>query len=94
MKIEIAVCDLRETFLSRIFKNYPDHKKMWEAKDIQNELSGAMYEMAVHYFELMDAERDAVRCNKTIKAMSLEIDALHEKIRNMEEDKIKELEGR
>ena len=49
-----AMQDLREEFLSRIFKNYPDHKKMWKAEDVQNELHGAMYSVTLVYLNEED----------------------------------------
>jgi hypothetical protein len=60
MKItpKMAINDLRDAFLGRIFKNYPDHKKMWKAEDIQNEFSGAMYEIAMEYLSAIEKNED------------------------------------
>jgi hypothetical protein len=50
------VHDLRTTFLERIFKHYPDHKKLWTADEIQRELTTAMYEIAIEYLEKLELE--------------------------------------
>ena len=49
-----AMQDLREAFLSSIFKNYPDHKKMWKAEEVQNEFHSAMYTVALYYLKEED----------------------------------------
>lgn len=54
LTVKNAMMDLREAFLARIFKNYPDNKKMWKAEEINNEFSGAMYDVAMEYMEQID----------------------------------------
>ena len=60
MKLTVsnAIRDIRETFLSQIFKDYPKHKKMWSADEIQNEFSSAMHHVAMEYFEKISEERN------------------------------------
>jgi hypothetical protein len=56
--------DLREEFLARIFKNYPDHKKMWKAEEINNEFSGAMYDVVIAYLDKIEEINDeSIRSN-------------------------------
>jgi len=54
LTVQNAMIDLREAFLSRIFKNCPDHKKIWKAEEINNEFSNAMYDVAIDYLERID----------------------------------------
>lgn len=51
LTISAAMEDLREEFISRIFKGYPDHKKTWKAEEIESTLSQAMYSISVSYLE-------------------------------------------
>jgi hypothetical protein len=55
-KIVEAIGDLRAAFLERIFKGYPKHKKAWTPEEIQNEFSGAMYDVAICYFTTLEKE--------------------------------------
>lgn len=50
-----AMQDLREEFLSAIYEGYKDHK-MWDAREIQNELHGAMYLVAMDYLGKEDSD--------------------------------------
>ena len=54
--IKNAVLDVREEFLSIIFKNYPDHQKVWKAEDVEKAFTSAMYSVACAYLELAEKE--------------------------------------
>ena len=54
--IKTAMCDLREEFLARIFKNYPDHRKVWTAEDINDAFTSAMYDVACAYLDRIEKE--------------------------------------
>ena len=60
MKITLrtAMTDLREVFLSNIFKGYPDHKKLWKAEDINKEFTNAMYEITMDYLDIIDGRKE------------------------------------
>jgi hypothetical protein len=61
MKVTVrnAMIDLREVFIGKIFKHYPDHKKMWKAEEVDKEFTSAMYEMSMYYLEELERKEDA-----------------------------------
>lgn len=54
IKAKDAMIHLREAFLSRIFKGYPDHKKHWTAEEINSEFSSAMYDVVMDYLDELE----------------------------------------
>ena len=49
--IKDAVLDVREEFLAIIYKDYPNHQKVWKAEDVEKAFSSAMYSIACAYLD-------------------------------------------
>ncbi len=54
LTIKMAMLDLREEFLTTIFKHYPDHQKVWKAEDVDKAFTTAMYDVACKYLDLIE----------------------------------------
>jgi hypothetical protein len=56
LTVKSAMVDFREQLVGIIFKEYPDHKKLWKAEEIENAISSAMYRLSIKYIEQMERE--------------------------------------